>query len=83
MNETLENLKKIDGAPSVQMAEIPPDLYFAYNQFSDDKAIDEANDIELRRIYDDKHVVHEAELFDGEKDQEHDHKENSTHDNNS
>jgi hypothetical protein len=66
----MENLRQINGAPSVQMAEIPPDLYFAYNQFNDDEVIDEAKEYENQQRYNDKHIVHDGELYDGEKDQD-------------
>lgn len=70
VEEVMENLRRINGAPSVQMAEIPPDLYFAYNQFVDDEAIHEAKEVEREQAYRDKHIVHDGELYDGDKDQD-------------
>ncbi len=64
----VENLRQINGAPSVQMSEIPPDLFFAYNQFDDEDIIDEASERRAQQRYEDKHIVHDGELFDSNAD---------------
>jgi hypothetical protein len=67
----VENLRQINGAPSVQMSEVPPDLFFAYNQFDDEDIINEASERKVHsQRYEDKHIVHEAELFDSNMDQD-------------
>lgn len=70
VEEVLENLRHIGGAPSVQMSEIPPDLYLAYNQFDDEDVINEAKQFERDQAYRDGHIVHDGELYDGDFDQD-------------
>lgn len=68
VEEVVENLRQMQGAPSTQFSEIPPDLYLAHQQFGDDDKLEECYAIERR--YNDSHIVHEGELYDGNFDQE-------------
>lgn len=61
--QVLENLKALEGAPAVQMHEIPPDLSF----FEDDEDDDDPDERESRRSRD-LRVDDEAELFDDDRD---------------
>ena len=91
VEQVVENLRQLNGAPSVQMrqapcschsclcfshflprSEIPPDLYFAYNQFDDEDIINEASEKEAQRRYEDRTLVHEAELYDSKQDHDRD-----------
>ena len=69
VEEVVENLRNLTNAPSTQFTQIPPDLYFAYNQFRDDEVVDEARAVENQRYFD-QHITHDAELYDGDKDQD-------------
>jgi len=62
VKHTVENLKLLEHAPSVQFHDVPPDILSLEN-------IEEPNpDERLPQIEEDKRIEHPAEFFDGEKD---------------
>ncbi|KJE97488.1 histone deacetylase-3 [Capsaspora owczarzaki ATCC 30864] len=63
-NSVLENLRSLQGAPSVQMHEVPPDLIPREDQ--DDEADDPDERISQRAS--DKMVEHENELYEDDRD---------------
>ena len=65
-SRTLENIRMLQGAPSVQMQEIPPALLLGEDPDSDDEDPDER---ETQRAIDGR-VEMENEYYDGEQDQD-------------
>jgi len=57
----IENLRNVQGAPSVSMSEVPPDMYIDSDEDDDDP---EARITERER---DRRVAHEAELSDSDE----------------
>lgn len=66
-NTILENLGNIKGAPSVQMQEVPPDTYYYDTDSDNDDPDERLND----RIMD-KMVVHQAEFYENDFDNDQD-----------
>lgn len=60
-NKVLQNLSQIDHAPSVQMQEVPPDMYLMTESFKEENADERNTEEEL-----DKRVEKENELYEAE-----------------
>jgi histone deacetylase 1/2 len=64
-NRILQNLSSIDHAPSVQMQEIPPDMYLMPEEDQDADP-----DVRISQAQSDKMVERDEEFYEDDKDQD-------------